>query len=109
MNPARAIYLVARRGEDIVASIRACAVTAWDGAQVCEYGPVAVLPSCQGLGLGTLILKACEVQVAWRFKTAFIQLAVANWRAQTLVPFYSKHGFAVVGEQPFASKRHRSE
>ncbi len=95
-NPKQSVYLVARLAGNIVASIRGSVVIAWDGAKVCEYGPIAVSPSYQGLGLGTLMVKSCEEYIQEYLDVQYIQLCVANWRASALVPFYSKQGFVVV-------------
>ena len=61
------MYLVARLGGVTVASIRGSVMVAWDSARVCEYGPIAVSPDYQGLGLGTLLIKRCEEYIVQHF------------------------------------------
>lgn len=59
---------------------------------------IAISPKIQGKGLGTRLLKACELEAAWRYCDTFsLEVRSDNEKA---IAFYKKHGFKIDGNLP---------
>jgi ribosomal protein S18 acetylase RimI-like enzyme len=80
--------------------VSCCHLVRRDGSTA-YFGMFAVEPSCQGLGLGHVVLKEAERTAQERWASTIMRLTVIGQRTE-LIAWYERQGYAPTGEvEPF--------
>jgi len=95
-------FLVAELGEGEAARMVASVYVELRGERG-YFGMLAVDPSCQGMGLGRIMVEAAENHCR-RHGCRYLDLTVLSLRPE-LPPFYRKLGYAESGTEPFRPSR----
>ncbi|MFI6052498.1 GNAT family N-acetyltransferase [Streptomyces violascens] len=87
--------LVARLGDEVVASVRGCV----DASGTGRIAKLIVHPRMQGHGLGGRLLDAIEAHFAAELAAKRFQLFTGH-RSESNLRLYLRHGYAAVGREP---------